>query len=175
MAQSIEAGDIGKTLAPVLGWKQARARIVDWQAKGLKVGFTNGCFDILHQGHVVMLDKCAQHCDRLVLGLNTDKSIARLKGPSRPVNPQDARAKVIAALGSIDAVVMFGDDAAEGDTPLELMKALRPDMIFKGADYTVDTVVGADFVQSYGGKVVLIPLEDGFSTTSTIKKLGSAA
>ncbi|MBU6234768.1 MAG: D-glycero-beta-D-manno-heptose-7-phosphate kinase [Alphaproteobacteria bacterium] len=165
----------GRTFAPVLTWADARAQVDRWKAKGLKVGFTNGCFDILHQGHVMMLDRCRAACDKLVLGLNTDASISRLKGPSRPVNPAAARAAVIAALGSIDAVVMFGENADEKDTPLELMKALCPDMIFKGKDYTVDKVVGADFVQSYGGQVVLIDLEEGFSTTGTIKKMQSAA
>ena len=123
----------------------------------------------------MMLDRCRSHCDKLVLGLNVDSSISRLKGPTRPVNQAAARASVIAALGSIDAVVMFGEDPSENDTPLELMKTLRPDVIFKGQDYTVDKVVGADFVQSYGGRVELISLEDGFSTTGTIKKLQDAA
>ena len=122
----------------------------------------------------MMLDRCRKACDKLVLGLNTDASITRLKGAGRPVNVQSARASVVAALGSVDCVVMFGDDVSHGDTPLELMKMLKPDVIFKGQDYTVDKVIGADFVQSYGGKVVLIELEDGFSTTSTIKKLSAA-
>lgn len=165
----------GRTMAPVLGWQEARDRIDRWKAAGLRVGFTNGCFDILHQGHVMMLDRCRAHVDKLVLGLNTDASISRLKGASRPVNPASARAAVIAALGSIDAVVMFGDDPEEGDTPLMLMKALRPDVIFKGKDYTADKVVGADFIKSCGGEVVLVDLEDGFSTTATIKKMGNAA
>ncbi len=174
--EGAEAGQAaGRTLAPVLSWQEAREQVDRWKARGLTVGFTNGCFDILHQGHVMMLDRCRSHCDKLVLGLNTDASISRLKGPTRPVNKQDARAVVIAALGSIDAVAMFGDNASEKDTPLELMKALCPDVIFKGQDYTVDKVVGADFVQSYGGKVILVSLEDGFSTTGTIKKLQDVA
>lgn len=180
LVKSLEQGSAspqaqGRTLAPVYTWAEAKDQVERWKARGLSVGFTNGCFDILHQGHVMMLDRCRSHCDRLVLGLNVDSSISRLKGPTRPVNNAAARAAVIAALGSIDAVVMFGEDASENDTPLELMKTLRPDVIFKGQDYTVDKVVGADFVQSYGGRVVLVTLEDGFSTTNTIKKLQDAA
>jgi len=171
----VRGNDSGRTIAPVMDWQEAKEQVERWRARGLKIGFTNGCFDLVHQGHVTMLDKCRRHCDRLVLGLNCDESVARLKGPARPVNRQDARAQVIAALGSVDAVVLFGSDTAEGDTPLTLIKTLRPDMIFKGADYTADTVVGGDFVQSYGGRVVLIDLEEGFSTTNTLKKLGSAA
>ena len=159
----------------VLSWDQARDQIERWHAKGYKVGFTNGCFDLLHQGHVIMLEHCRRECDRLIVGVNADSSVRRLKGPTRPVNTEDARAQVIAALGSVDAVVLFGDGADENDTPLKIMQALRPDVIFKGQDYTIDKVVGADFVQSYGGRVALIPLEDGFSTTATLKKMGSAA
>lgn len=167
--------DARQTIAPVLSWEGAREQIERWRARGLRVGFTNGCFDLVHQGHVVMLDRCRAQCDKLILGLNADASVTRLKGASRPVNKQDARAQVIAALGSVDAVVVFGEEKSEKDTPLDLIKALKPDFLFKGADYTADSVVGGDFVQSYGGKIVLIPLEEGFSTTDTIKKLGSAA
>lgn len=170
----VQGNESGRTIAPVYDWQEAREQIERWRARGLKIGFTNGCFDLVHQGHVTMLDKCRRHCDRLVLGLNSDDSVSRLKGPTRPVNRQDARAQVVAALGSVDAVVLFGDNPAENDTPLDLIKALKPDLIFKGADYTPETVVGADFVQSYGGRVVLIDLEEGFSTTGTIKKLGAA-
>lgn len=166
-------GGSGLTMAPVLPWEAARAQVERWKARGLRVGFTNGCFDIVHQGHVVMLDKCRAACDRLVLGLNADSSVARLKGPARPVNAQAARAHVVAALGSVDAVVIFGEDRAEGDTPLNLITLLRPDVIFKGKDYTPDRVVGADVVRSYGGRVELIDLEDGFSTTGTIASLKS--
>lgn len=168
------AGSKGRTIAPLLDWQAAREQAERWRARGLKVGFTNGCFDLVHQGHVMMLDKCRAGCDRLILGLNADESVARLKGAGRPVNNETARAAVVAALGSVDAVVIFGHEKAEADTPLELMKTIRPDMIFKGADYTVDTVVGADFVQSYGGRVVLIDLEEGHSTTNTIRKLAAS-
>lgn len=164
----------GRTIAPILSWDEAKEQLERWRARGASVGFTNGCFDLVHQGHVTMLDRCRAQCDRLILGLNCDASVSRLKGPSRPVNNEQARAQVIAALGSVDAVVLFGADAGEKDTPLNLIKHLRPDFIFKGADYTADAVAGADFVATYGGRVVLIPLEEGFSTTNTIKKLGAA-
>lgn len=163
-----------RTFAPIIDREAAQALVTQWKAEGLTVGFTNGCFDILHQGHVVYLDKARQHCDKLVLGLNVDASITRLKGENRPVNTFDARANVIAALGSIDLVVPFADDPSENDTPLQLISALIPDILFKGADYTVDTVVGADIVMQNGGQVILVELENGFSTTDTIKKLSAA-
>lgn len=163
-----------QTFAPIVDKETAQAIIHQWKQDGLTVGFTNGCFDIIHQGHVVYLDKARQHCDKMILGLNVDESITRLKGVGRPVNHFEARANVMAALGSIDLVVPFAEKCSENDTPLELITALIPDMLFKGADYTVDTVVGADVVMQNGGKVVLVELEDGFSTTDTIKKLSAA-
>jgi D-beta-D-heptose 7-phosphate kinase/D-beta-D-heptose 1-phosphate adenosyltransferase len=161
--------------APVMSWSDAADQVARWKARGLKVGFTNGAFDILHQGHVTYLAKSRAECDRLIVGLNCDASIKRYKSADRPVNAQDARAHVLCALQSTDMVVIFGENPEEEDTPLMLMQALRPDIITKGADYTLDQVVGADFVQSYGGEVRLIDLEDGFSTTNTIKKMSSAA
>ncbi len=145
----------------------AAARLVaTWKAEGLSVGFTNGCFDILHAGHVSLLHAARSQCDRLVLGLNSDASVRRLKGPSRPVNDQHDRACVLAALASVDAVVVF-----EEDTPLALIEALLPDILVKGADYTIDAVVGADVVQKAGGRVVLVDLVAGKSTSGTIGKL----
>ncbi len=174
-AGPLKAGTAGKTFAPILNWQDAADQVARWKARGLKVGFTNGAFDILHHGHVTNLDKCRAACDRLVVGLNCDASIKRYKSADRPINPEHARASVLAALQSTDMVVIFGHNPEENDTPLALMKALRPDAIFKGNDYSIDQVVGADFVQSYGGEVILIPLEDGFSTTSTIKKMSDVA
>jgi len=145
----------------------AAARLVaTWKDEGLSVGFTNGCFDILHAGHVSLLHAARSHCDRLVLGLNSDASVRRLKGPGRPVNDQHDRACVLAALASVDAVVVFDED-----TPLTLIEALLPDILVKGADYTIDTVVGADVVQKAGGRVVLVDLVAGKSTTGTIGKM----
>jgi D-beta-D-heptose 7-phosphate kinase / D-beta-D-heptose 1-phosphate adenosyltransferase len=134
----------------------------------LTIGFTNGCFDLLHPGHVALLAQARAACDRLVVGLNSDTSIARLKGPSRPVQPEAARAAVLASLASVDLVVIFAED-----TPLALIEAIRPDILVKGADYRVEEVVGADLVQAYGGKVLLADLVAGHSTTATIKKIGT--
>ena len=143
------------------------AEMVDrWRRKGLKVGFTNGCFDLLHPGHVAILTQAKAACDRLVVGLNSDASVQRLKGPTRPVQSEASRATVLSSLAPVDLVVIFGED-----TPLRLIEALRPDVLVKGADYTLDKVVGADLVQSWGGKVVLADLVNGQSTTNTIKRM----
>ncbi|MFC2970333.1 D-glycero-beta-D-manno-heptose 1-phosphate adenylyltransferase [Acidimangrovimonas pyrenivorans] len=137
----------------------------DWRHQGLRVGFTNGCFDIIHRGHVTLLKKARERCDKLIVALNTDASVARLKGPERPIQPEGARADVIAAIGDVDMVLLFDDD-----TPLKLMEALKPDVIFKGSDYTVETVVGHELVQGYGGDVELLDLVEGYSTTNIVNK-----
>ena len=128
--------------------------VADWKARGLKVGFTNGCFDLLHPGHVELLKRSRAVCDRLVVALNTDASVRRLKGDGRPVQSEYARSVVMAALDSVDLVTLFDDD-----TPLNLIRLLRPDLLIKGSDYTIATVVGADFVTAYGGRVILVPIE----------------
>lgn len=133
------------------------------RAKGKKIVFTNGCFDILHAGHVSILEFSKNQGDVLVLGMNTDASTRRLKGPSRPINKQADRALVAASLEAVDAVVLFGQD-----TPLELIKFIKPDVLIKGADYTVQNVAGREFAK----KVVLYPLLKGRSTTNIIKKAG---
>ncbi|MBV9538986.1 MAG: D-glycero-beta-D-manno-heptose-7-phosphate kinase [Acidisphaera sp.] len=144
----------------------ALARIAAWRAQGHRVGFTNGCFDLIHPGHVRLLAKARAACDRLVVGLNSDASVKRLKGPERPVQNEMARATVMASIASADLVVLF-----EEDTPERLIEAIRPDMLFKGADYRVDQVVGGAFVRQHGGQVVLIDLEQGHSTTDTIRRI----
>ncbi len=145
--------------------------IVDrWRRKGHKVGFTNGCFDLLHPGHVSLLTQAKAACDRLVVGLNSDASVQRLKGPTRPVQSEASRATVLSSLAPVDLVVIFGED-----TPRATIEALRPDVLVKGADYTIDKVVGADLVHGWGGRVVLADLIDGQSTTNTIRKLNGAA
>lgn len=149
----------------------AAADLADlWRRKGLKVGFTNGCFDLLHPGHVSILAQARAACDRLVVGLNSDASVQRLKGPTRPVQSEAARATVLSSLASVDLVVIFGED-----TPLALIETVRPDVLVKGADYTVATVVGADLVQGWGGKVVLADLIEGQSTTNTIRRMNGGA
>lgn len=148
----------------------AAERVARWRARGLRVGFTNGCFDILHPGHVSLLRQARAACDRLIVGLNSDASVARLKGPDRPVQTETARARVLASIASADLVVVFDED-----TPLKLLEALKPDLLVKGADYTVDQVVGAKEVQSWGGRVLLADIVDGHSTTGTIARMNRAS
>lgn len=143
-------------------------RIAIWRSKGLKVGFTNGCFDLVHPGHIALLRQARAACDKLVLGLNSDSSVKRLKGDSRPIQNQESRATVLSSLDSVDAVVIFSED-----TPMRLIEAIKPEVLVKGADYTVEKVVGHELVQSYGGKIVLVPLEVGHSTSNTVKKIAA--
>jgi len=141
--------------------------LVAWRERQVgRVVFTNGVFDLLHPGHVDVLVGARVRGASLVVGLNSDASVRRLKGPDRPVRSESERAYVLAALETVDAVTLF-----DQDTPLELVEALRPDVIVKGGDYTPDTVVGADVVRARGGEVVIIPLTPGHSTTSTIQRL----
>jgi len=135
----------------------------DLRARGLTVVFTNGCFDILHPGHLEILEKASDMGDILVVGLNTDSSVERLKGSGRPVQPLESRASVLSCIRFVDCVVPF-----EEDTPLELVRLLLPDVLVKGGDYSTDTVVGADTVLANGGRVCIVPLLPGFSTTSLI-------
>lgn len=137
-----------------------------WRLHGETICFTNGCFDLLHPGHISLLTQAKKHADRLIVGLNSDDSIKRLKGSQRPVQSEAARALVLSALQCVDAVVVFTED-----TPLELIQFIKPHKLVKGADYTKDTVVGGTFVEGYGGEVVLVPLEAGFSTTHTLNKI----
>ena len=140
--------------------------ISTWKSQGLKIGFTNGCYDLVHPGHVQMLKKCRQNCDRLVVGLNSDESVQRLKGENRPIQNEFSRATVLSGLSSVDLVVIF-----EEDTPLKLIETFLPDVMMKGADYNVETVVGADIVLAQGGEVKLIELEQGHSTSNIVEKL----
>tara|TARA_R110002110_G_scaffold18760_3_gene78568 strand:- start:1908 stop:3386 length:1479 start_codon:yes stop_codon:yes gene_type:complete len=143
-------------------------RIRTWKDRGEKIGFTNGCFDLLHPGHVSLLASARSACDRLVVGLNSDASVKRLKGENRPMQNEAARAAVLSSLETVDLVVIFDED-----TPEALLHAVRPDVLVKGADYTIDTVVGANLVQSYGGRVVLAEIVEGFSTTATIARMNA--
>jgi len=146
--------------------ESAAERAALWRRRGLRVGFTNGCFDLLHPGHIHLLAQARAACDRLVVGLNSDASVKRLKGNGRPVQGEAARAAVLAGLADVDLVTVFAED-----TPEALIAALRPDVLVKGADYTMETVVGADLVKSYGGRVVLAELLPGHSTTATVARL----
>ena len=139
--------------------------IFQWKYFGKTFAFTNGCFDILHQGHIFSLTKAASEADYLIVGLNSDKSVERLKGPGRPVNPQESRAIVLASLVMVDAVIIFDED-----TPLNLVKALLPDVMVKGGDYRVNEIAGAGEVIAAGGRVVINPILEGFSTTSIIER-----
>jgi D-beta-D-heptose 7-phosphate kinase/D-beta-D-heptose 1-phosphate adenosyltransferase len=157
-------------LAPVEAKIATLQRMSDevarWRAKGLRVGFTNGCFDILHKGHVAYLGQARAWCDRLVVGLNSDDSVRALKGEGRPVNDLESRALVLAGLGSVDLVVPF-----EEDTPIKLIRAARPDVLIKGADYSEDQVVGGADVKSWGGEVKLAEIVEGYSTTAAIRRM----
>ena len=140
--------------------------VVRWRRYGLKIGFTNGCFDLLHPGHVALLGQAKAACDRLVVGLNSDASTARIKGPRRPIQSESERAAVLASLAAVDLIVIF-----EEDTPIELIREIRPQLLVKGADYRLDEVVGADLVKSAGGEVLLTDVVPGYSTTATIARL----
>lgn len=146
--------------------EQAAAQVAFWKNEGLRVGFTNGCFDIVHAGHIALLREARARCDRLVVGLNSDASVTRLKGPARPVQSQDSRSEVLAALEAVDLVVVFGED-----TPAELISLLLPTDLIKGADYTEENVVGAKEVKAAGGRVHLIELVPGCSTTRAVERI----
>jgi rfaE bifunctional protein nucleotidyltransferase chain/domain len=136
------------------------------KASGRKVGFTNGCFDLLHPGHVRYLETAAAACDVLVVAVNSDVSVKSIKGPDRPVNSENKRIEVLAALESVDYVTLFDED-----TPVKLIEELTPRMLFKGGDWNEDSIVGAAHVKANGGKVVVVPYEDGHSTTALIEKM----
>ena len=158
---------MGSAIAGLQTMPATLALVARWREQGLRVGFTNGCFDILHPGHVSLLAAARQACDRLVVALNDDGSVRRLKGPTRPVNALAQRAQVMAAIRYVDCVVGFAED-----TPLEAIRTLLPDVLVKGADYSVDQVVGADIVLASGGRVVLADLVAGQSTTRIIARAG---
>jgi D-beta-D-heptose 7-phosphate kinase/D-beta-D-heptose 1-phosphate adenosyltransferase len=162
------------SLAPedkiVFDWSVLDERLAEWRKHGLRIGFTNGCFDLLHRGHIKLLAEARIACDRLVVGLNSDASTKRLKGNGRPINPAEGRAEVIAALEAVDLVVVF-----EEDTPLELIKRVRPAVLVKGADYTREEVVGGDVVEASGGTVVLVELVPGHSTTGIVRRSAKSA
>ncbi len=171
----ITSGELVELLTPsqdlrsderVLDRERVKRRVEEWRAAGETIVFTNGCFDLLHVGHITLLEDCRRFGSKLIVGLNTDASVQRLKGPTRPVVGEQERARVMAALAAVDAVVLFDED-----TPLELIRDLKPSVLVKGGDYTIDTVVGHEIVIAAGGRVEIVPTVAGFSTTNIVKKL----
>jgi D-beta-D-heptose 7-phosphate kinase/D-beta-D-heptose 1-phosphate adenosyltransferase len=158
--------DLAATDRKVATLDEAMTQVAAWHGMGLRVGFANGCFDLIHPGHVRLLSEARAACDRLIVALNTDSSVKRLKGPNRPLQTETARAIVMASMAPVDLVTLFDED-----TPLAMIQALKPDVLVKGSDYAVEQVVGADLVQSWGGRVVLVTLEDGHSTSGTIRRM----
>ena len=168
LVHELRLAGIGLTDRKIATLDEARDMVAGWRRQGRRIGFTNGCFDLLHPGHVSQLAQARAQCDRLIVGLNTDDSVRRLKGPSRPIQDEVARSIVLASLQSVDLVILFGDE-----TPLALIEALRPDVLVKGKDYTVEQVVGADVVMSYGGTVFLADIAEGHSTTGIAARLSA--
>lgn len=146
--------------------EEIQKRVAQWRLKGKTIAFTNGCFDILHAGHIASLSEAARVADILIVGLNADSSVMGLKGPGRPINDEQSRALLLASLSLVDAVVLFEDP-----TPLELIKLVMPDFLVKGGDYKIEEIAGAREVLAAGGKVLINPIVEGFSTTSLIEKL----
>ena len=150
------------------GWTRIQAidKVRHWKESGKKIVFTNGCFDILHAGHIHLLKEAKNLGDRLLIGLNSDQSVQNLKGPDRPFNTEDARASVLESLSMVDGVTIFQED-----TPHELVKEIIPHVLVKGGDYSIENVVGADTVRASGGEVVLIPILKGYSTSDLITRI----
>jgi len=166
LAHEMRQERVQTTDRKIVSLHEALAIVANWRRAGDRIGFTNGCFDLIHPGHVSQLAQARGTCDHLIVGLNTDASINKLKGPTRPVQQQDARAIVLAGLASVDLVILFGDD-----TPMQLIEAIHPDVLIKGKDYTVEKVVGSQLVLGYGGEVFLADLAPGHSTTDIIARL----
>jgi D-beta-D-heptose 7-phosphate kinase/D-beta-D-heptose 1-phosphate adenosyltransferase len=168
-ARILPAASLALEEKTVFDWKVLDERLAEWRSRGLRIGFTNGCFDLLHPGHVKLLAKARAACDRLIVGLNSDGSVRRLKGSGRPMQEVQARAEVLAALEAVDLVVIF-----DQDTPLELIRRVRPKVLAKGGDYRREQVVGRELVEADGGEVLLIDLVPGFSTSRIVGKSRAA-
>lgn len=150
----------------VMSLQQLQARVAAWRTTGKTIAFTNGCFDILHEGHIFSLSAAAKEADYLIVGVNSDNSVKRLKGPDRPVNHEHSRALILANLAVTDAIVVFDED-----TPLQLISSILPDVLVKGGDYTIEQIVGSKEVIANGGRVVINPIVEGFSTTGIIQHI----
>ena len=155
--------------ARVLSWHQVQELVKTARTKGSRIVFTNGVFDLLHPGHVRYLQQARALGDLLIVGINGDASVRRNKGPGRPITPQNERAEVLAALDCVDAVVVFDED-----TPADVIRLVEPDILVKGADWAADQIVGRDTVEARGGRVVLVPVEPGHSTTSIVDRIKSS-
>jgi D-beta-D-heptose 7-phosphate kinase/D-beta-D-heptose 1-phosphate adenosyltransferase len=170
LLDALHLDDLVATDRKVASLAEAVEKVAGWRRRGLMIGFANGCFDLIHPGHVRLLSEARGACDRLIVALNTDASVKRLKGPSRPLQNETARATVMASMTAVDLVTLFDED-----TPLEIIQALQPNVLVKGSDYTVDQVIGGELVKGWGGKVVLVTLREGHSTTGTIRRMTASA
>ena len=170
VAAGLHTGALLTAEDKVLSLSAALDRVAQWRRHARRIVFTNGCFDLIHPGHVSLLEQARAAGDALIVGVNSDASVTRLKGEGRPIQPAAARASVLAGLSTVDLVVEFGED-----TPMALIEALKPDVLVKGADYAEEEVVGGDFVMSYGGRVVLAELAEGYSTSGTIARVNRRA
>jgi D-glycero-beta-D-manno-heptose 1-phosphate adenylyltransferase len=148
--------------------EEIKQEVIRMRLKSKTIAFTNGVFDILHEGHIAVLSEAASFADVLIVGVNSDASVKKLKGESRPVNNENSRALIIASLIMVDAVVIFNEE-----TPLELIKIIKPDVLIKGGDYTIETMVGSKEVLNNGGRIEIIPIKEGFSTTGIIQKISA--
>ena len=157
---------LNKINSKIFSLDDLKNQVNAWKQAGEEVVFTNGCFDIIHRGHIEVLAQTDDLGDRLIIGLNSDTSIQKLKGKNRPIIEEQSRAILLASLEFVDAVVIFSED-----TPLKLISALLPDVLAKGGDYEIETIVGHEIVQQNGGKVKLVPFVDGFSSTTIIEKI----
>lgn len=161
----MSAADAAAALPPA-----ARAKLASWRAAGERVVFTNGVFDLLHRGHVEYLEDAAALGDRLVVGVNADASVRRLKGPTRPIVPEAERIELLEALACVDLALRFADD-----TPLALIEAVAPDVLVKGGDWAIEAIVGREFVEARGGRVLNVPLREGLSTSTLVRRLLAGA
>ena len=162
-------GKLERVKSKIFTWPDMKKRCAMWHLLGKKIVFTNGCFDILHLGHIEYLSKAADLGGAMVIGMNSDESVRKLKGDNRPINSENARAMVLASLSFIDAVVIFNED-----TPYELIKSIQPDILVKGDDYKTEDIAGHDLVLSKGGKVMTIELTPGYSTTGIAEKISQS-
>lgn len=165
----ITTDKLEKLKSKIVGADEALSMLSIWHFMGLKVVFTNGCFDLVHRGHVNYLSRAASLADRMIVGVNSDKSVGCIKGPERPLQDQLSRAEVLASMFFVDAVVIFDEE-----TPFELINFLKPDILVKGSDYTIDKIVGADIVIANGGRVETMDFIEGYSSTNIINKIKNA-